>query len=498
MALFVSFVLSIVFVFLNCIYVYSSEISLFDESSNNEWISDYTNQEYITVDSGKLMLYKDTFNLYHTFNRTEMWEHIERARFDIATIQDPLIKKELKYTMDSILTEMLQLSVITENATKFTQRYKRNILGTGISWVTGIPDHEDFLNMQFKLNELIDNENLQSSFNKKLDDILKHQDLYKDTFERMNAELRILYLEISNVLLAINLSKNGYIHTSLFNFDEIKSIMKLEKINVDLLDVLNHGKLSVFLYKDVLIFTMKIPIVSNVCVKTYVRALIHNREKLILSEYVANCNGEYIAVENCTNSIFSMICKSNQFNDICTEKLLNHRTNAVCNKEKTTISKNIEILDDGIILVDGFTTINKINYTGIYLILFRNLININDTIYINHKKQFINEGLKHQSLNYKVLEYLEPLQSNLSGPHLKHVSKYEHWIMYTSHFTLGIVVLIIGVVFYIYSKFKQIRNTLKNSDDKNHMNNHENFNVIYSRLNEIETHQKKLFLAPQI
>jgi len=125
------------------------------------------------------------------------------------------------------------------------KRQKRGIneKGTLWKWIAGTPDHDDFITVQNKIDNLIENNNNQFTKNSKLfievkclTENLKNVVFNEETILRKH-RLRLLTFDLQNLLDTIILAKTKIFNTKILNENEIKEIYNHEKHSVVLSDL---------------------------------------------------------------------------------------------------------------------------------------------------------------------------------------------------------------------------------------------------------------------
>lgn len=161
------------------------------------------------------------------------------------------------------------------------------------------------------------------------------------------------------------------------NLNDIKQIIKNEKLDIPVLNVMEYSTINVIRVKDTYVIIYKYPLITQKCKLFKITSLSYLHGKYILEKYIAQCNiNNYSRVKECKQSLNNFICKTNKDNE-CISKSLKEKANCKTIEETNA---NITILDYGNIILDGKYEINNETISGV------NLIQFNDTIKINGRK----------------------------------------------------------------------------------------------------------------
>lgn len=363
----------------------------------------------------------------------------------------------MKYDFDGL--EDRKIELLTEKCEDYIKqltihRNKRgiNFLGTTIKFITGIPDHDDMVLVQNKLNDLIENNNKMAIINTKLQKKLKHLTHSNEYNIEMLYEWMVLELE--EIINTINLAKTGILNTIALNLDEINQIIKKEIKDAPLMEILEHSEFKILQIKSVYVLLVKYPKIKEKCKLFNIRPVELEGGKLDLENFVAQCNTNFITVKNCKKYISTNICS--YFEHTCTQELLNGRK-ANCTMIKEHM-KSIEEIDNGKLLIHGTHTINNITKVGTYLIFFNNSILIDEQNFTNDK-DLISEYLKSNKLSqFEILQIIESQNKELMIPNLNIIQKIplefeNHPVRSIFIFIVHIIIILI-IIQFILKAFK--------------------------------------------
>jgi len=159
--------------------------------------------------------------------------------------------------------------------------------GTVWKWLAGTPDQIDFIKILNKIDELIENNNKQFIINYKLfKEIESLSDDFKNVFINQDLplrkhRLRLLTLDLQNLIDAITLTKIDVYYTKILNNDDIMEILKHEQKPVNIADLMDTSVFKTALHKELLIIYIKYPIIKNRCEIYHARAISQIDGKLL-------------------------------------------------------------------------------------------------------------------------------------------------------------------------------------------------------------------------
>lgn len=258
-------------------------------------IYDYSSEHYVLAPIGDAYWYSEKLPLFHIFNVSMIEEKLDNytGMYDKMKSGFPELEdKKMLVMLDRCRNYIDQLT---------RQRYKRswNILGTGLKFIAGTPDHDDMVLVQQKLNDLIENNNRLSVINTRL--ARNIESLINSPLElHVEALIEWLAHERSQIIETINLGKMGVLNTAALNLDEIHEIIKAKKkFDAPLMEILEHSSFKIIQAKSIYVLLMKYPKIEQKCKLHKVKSIEKDEGKLCLEEFAAFCDGKYLTVKNC-------------------------------------------------------------------------------------------------------------------------------------------------------------------------------------------------------
>lgn len=161
------------------------------------------------------------------------------------------------------------------------------------------------------------------------------------------------------------------------------NIFTNEKFNITLIDLIDVSIFKIVSYKGLIIFFIKYPIVNNNCNLYHAKAISQKDGKLLI-EKVAKCNSTFHSIQVYKKEIYSNFAQLRNIKN-CFVDLLNKEF-TICKKIKEK-NRQLEIITDGAILVSGTNYVNHTLISGIYVITFETIVDINGITYTNNKQK---------------------------------------------------------------------------------------------------------------
>lgn len=442
-------------------------------------IVDYTRENYVLVERFEVALYNDFGNIFHLTNLTfyeniltETRNLIDAKKYISFEIPNTNVKhnyssyKELSPYDDNIFEIKFELEIIDtlleqlDKIDKYKTKTKRGIneLGTIWKWIAGTPDHDDFVLIKNKLNELTENNNKQFVTNSKL---FKAITEITETVNNLKGSSRIVKFlkqrnnliinELHNLIQTIALAKANILNPAILNLKEIKEVISHEHKDLTLTDLLDVSQFKIIQTKDVIAIYIKYPIIQKLCKIYETRAINQYDGKLLLEKQIAYCNNTYVSIQNCKTEIKNTFCKIGN-NNTCLVDILN-KQNGKCKKIKEQ-NLDLEIITEGAILISGKHIVDGHKVNGTYLIIFDNYTKIDNITFENPTTKITNY-LKTVSIDeFLITEYIESKDIELNLNNISLMSKYNDESSINIVIWISIILFLFIVISIIYIKIK--------------------------------------------
>lgn len=414
-------------------------------------VIDYSRKDYVVIENGDVLLYKDYATLFHITNLTKIKYSIASAKRMIKIHHDRTNYPDTQVT-DRHDTDFNIIQTLIGQLT-ITRRNKRAIetIGKIWKWIAGSPDHDDKIIIENKINDLVQNNNKQYLINSKILNLIENfsNSFVSDIIEK---QTKLIILELQNLINTITLSKLGIIHPALLNSKDINEIVKTENISLSISDLLDVSRIKILQNKDLIVILIKYPIIIRKCKMFETRAISHEDGKLIIPKNIALCQETYVNVKDCKLELNDFYCKL-EYNDSCLSNLLNLKK-AKCKKIKE-MNAPLEIIFEGHILTSGKRYINNETYEGTNLIIFQEEITVDNTTYQNPTYE-VKQYLKgYSSTNFEVEEYLNAINKELEIENISILKSIKTEILkrpITSTTSLTLIIITATVIAALYYK----------------------------------------------
>ncbi len=374
-------------------------------------IIDYSNHEFFLFKDNKDVLTYESYNdLFHVTNLSFYKEIINIESDNIKRDSNKRSQWEIKYDLEVIKLILSQL---------ISARPKRGIneLGTVWKWLAGTPDHDDFIKVQNKMNDLIENNNKQFIINSKLfKEIKSLSEDFKNVFIDQDLplrkhRLRLLTFDLQNLLDTITLAKIDVFNTKILNNEDIKKILEHEQKPVIIADLMDISVFKIVLHNELLIVYIKYPIINNRCEIFYARSISQTDGKLLISNQVAKCDNTYYEMSTFKKELFNNYCTLS-LEKTCFTQLLNGEK-SICKKIREK-NKKIDLIQDGAIFINGNNIVNNSELNGSFLITFNGTTIINNVSYTNLENKILSYVTTNHFKNYEISDYILSNNSELS------------------------------------------------------------------------------------
>lgn len=295
------------------------------------------NKHYILTKVDDSFLYDNENFLFHIFD-------LDQLHHQMSVITKPTIRDRLSIKVATKYFEQLG----------FTKNHKRaiNILGSGIKWITGNPDHDDLLQLEESINFLIENNNELKENNRKMTEMMQNIGN-----ENINSQiLTEIVDELRNIILTINMAKNDQINTLALNLREIEMLIKVEREQIPVLNILEYSIIHICKIKNTIVLVIKYPVINRKCEHYKITPLEFKHGKIEMDKQISKCSSLFQRTEKCMEILNTNICRA-QKSDNCTLKILKNENNAQCIVKQEENDK-IQLVNSGhIILRQGFLKI---------------------------------------------------------------------------------------------------------------------------------------------
>lgn len=371
---------------------------------------DYSKSKTITLTTGTAKLQTGTLKLIHVIDLKSYEKTLQELDLKIKNLVDE------NHPMHPFLSHEITgiTSLLNRLKPKTKQKRSLNFLGSAWKWIAGSPDHDDFLILKAKINDILGNNNRQVIINKSIierinnitDITNKIIDIYKTNDESKNIlitnikyKLDLIKEEIVNVDYALHWAKAGVVNSFILSNNEINLVKELfEKNNVPYLnleDAIDFAEIKIASSNSTLLYIISIPNTELESCNSILMKPIKRGNfivKIPFENYLQCEDKIYGIKEKCLTNNKVTICNNKQVVDLsnsnCIPNLLRSRPSnctEIDNQHVPTvedISPGTLLLNqyNGTILIDNET----MDLTGTFIIQYHNVtLTIDKQLYIS-------------------------------------------------------------------------------------------------------------------
>lgn len=362
-------------------------------------ISDYSRSNYIPILDGNVLVWERQGLIRHTSNLTEFTNIIDETDKLSELFPQSHMRKLLDVDIDHVRSLLSVVRVHHRTARSL------DFLGTVLKVVAGTPDASDFRMIKLSESKLIDANNMQVVINTEtqkqinqltstVNEIIKAKKAnLVDTphlYEALLARNRMLTTEIQNLILTITLARSGIVNPTIFDHNDLKSILNEHPPEVPIVNLMEASSIKVLQSENIVHVLITYPKIKSVCNKIAIYPVSHQHTILQLQDnIIADCDGDVLATSGCTTTNFGAICKVAK-GDNCARALYAGST-ANCRSQPSDL-RTITEVDDGVIIInDSSAKVSaddgpEISIHGTYLITFERSSMINGTQFTNQRE----------------------------------------------------------------------------------------------------------------
>lgn len=363
----------------------------------------------ISINTGQAKLQTGNFKIIHTIDIDE-YENVTSGILDLISTDGCKGHHLFPY----ISYELGQIQNLIENLKPRKSKRSLNFIGSAWKWIAGTPDHDDFITIKQKTNNVLENNNKQVIINNLLTERLNNLTIISNEINKVlkNSEtisdklildigykLKILKEDLRNINYAIHWAKAGVINSLILSKQEIKvAVNTFKKENLPFNTVeeaLNFSEVKIITNYNTILYIINIPITNHdIFQKIILRPVKRNKIATeILYENILKRDDEIFALkENCKTFNFVSICNSKNIIDLSNSTCIPNILKSIpadCDIINNQHIPTIEEITPGIILLNNFngtilvdTLPQKLN--GTFLVKFRDVhIKINDQLFIS-------------------------------------------------------------------------------------------------------------------
>lgn len=390
------------------------------------------NKRYVLTKLDDSFLFDRENFLFHIFDLDQLHQQMSAVTNPKPSIRDRiLLKKAEKYFEQLGFNEIHKRSI--------------NVLGTGIKWITGTPDHDDLIQLQESINNLIENNNALKENNRKVTEILRNVG-NNDTNSYILTEI---IDELKNIIFTLNMAKYDQINTMALDLKEIEDLINIEKKKLPIINVLEYSTVHICKVKNSIVLIIKYPVVKSQCEHYKITSLEFKHGKIVMDNQISKCNGIFQRTKRCNEILSTNICQIEK-PDNCNLKILQNQIDAKCVVLQEE-NEEIQLINSGHIILSGKHIVDNNSVDGINLINFDKHVTIDSMVYTNFEKKAKDYLIMHQEEKFEILKLIETERENLKFKNIKALKKFiipfeEHPIKTT----LTILTIVATLILFIW------------------------------------------------
>lgn len=235
---------------------------------------DFSNSQFVSLHIGQAKIQNGNLKLIHEVD-------IDQYEQFLTNITPTLEQNETKNDplFPYLSHEYHQIQNLIHNLKPQKTKRSLNFIGTAWKWIAGNPDHDDYVTIKRKTNNLLVNSNNQiiinSLHNERINNLTKitneieamikeNKNTNKNILSEIQYKFRIVKEELQNINLAIHWAKLGIVNSLILSKKEINiAIRKLSKENIPFATIeeaLNFAEIKVITNSVSILYIVNIPI----------------------------------------------------------------------------------------------------------------------------------------------------------------------------------------------------------------------------------------------
>lgn len=458
-----------------------------------------------TIEIDKAKLIEGSTKIIHNINVSAIESLILSIEEFIHSDSNFISNKLIEHKLTRIKTNLEHIKP------KHKRRFRRwDALGKAWKWLAGSPDADDLKIIDTSVNQLISNNNEQTTINNQLQEKLNnmthslndvisvdssnHHVLTSEIDQiKIIIKLDIIEEEIEAIQNAILISKLDLINNRILTADEVKLIsssIESQGIPTHLIEeALAFVSTAAITNGEVIRYIISIPNLSKTSFQhLHIEAIVHNSEKIVLPGklYLMQNDSIFLQTGLCRKLNNWSVCKTTDIKDISPDPCISRIITGQSGKCSYEIVSNylpvIEMNPTTLLINNANGTLhNTCGITdrpliGSYLITYTNCsVSFQNFSFTNSIIQIVENPIFTPSINVnitKVHSYKSYDIQEVHELHLKNTKKLEHLWLATSHASWSIwgglsftTLAIIILALYVFVKSRHQGTSIQISTD---------------------------------
>lgn len=405
-------------------------------------IKNLDGQKYVLTRTDDVFIYDEYSYLFHVTNLTKISESYNRV-----------IMSNYKPTAEELIW-IKKIENLEEQLQEHRNKRALNFLGSAVKFITGMPDHDDFIKMEEAINSLINNNEKQRLVNSRFERLIE---LLQGHESENHLIIEQVYEQLLLLVRTINAAKNNEYLSESLDMNDIREIVQHELSSIPIISVMEYADVHIARTKDTFIAIYKYPILNNKCKLFKVTPISFRHGKIQTDNQVAQCNKDYVRVDKCRNFAGINICQTKNETDTCILPLLDNR-DSKCTVIQEYNDDLLEI-EEGFILLNGNHTVDNITTTGVTLVTYTNQVIIDHKTYINIHDRIIEAIHTEHNEDFEIEKILNSNRHNAFNnidSLRKLIIPYEEHPIRSGFYTLILITTIFGVIIIGLKIYKHI------------------------------------------
>lgn len=455
----------------NTIYIFRITVKLLMAlwvSATTGRLMDYSSAQYIPVAGGDLVIWENFGHIKHVTNLTLY----ALLRDETANATNYFPQSHMRKLLDADIRQISRL-IETINI-HHRQARSLNAIGTVLKYIAGTPDHDDFDKLMNTAEQLIDSQDRQFTVNtevqkeinsltttvNKILRVEKQKEI--DTghlYDILLARNRAIITELDNLITSITFAKIGIFNPILLDSNEMNLIIKNEHFtNLSVADVMAVASIKILQYNNIIYFLIRYPIPKIRCKKYIILPVAHSHQILHLQEStLAVCHNQTLALKNCSDTI-PTFCQPSSVTSCALQLMTRNTVN--CSTTFDNLALIAPISDGLIVINDQLAVVEELNeapitVNGTYLIIFKESVKINGSIYYNENSTTPLKPENPRIAEINLTQHTEILSArylhHVNQQNLRHIRHLQHAVDQGRIAGLSTVsiVFVVGLAAYI-------------------------------------------------
>jgi len=215
-------------------------------------LNNYTNADYIPIVDGDIVIWDSYGYLQHSTNLTSYEDYADQTDAMTKTFTNDHRTQVISTDLGHIRKLVATLKVHHRDARSI------NLIGTALKVIAGTPDFNDWEQIKFNQEQLINAEEGQSELSIKFQERLNTLTNSMNQIQKVDreegthlleiilAKNRIVITDLENILMGLTLAKLNIVGPAILDSSDISEFKDKQPTNISLVEILEVSRISVF------------------------------------------------------------------------------------------------------------------------------------------------------------------------------------------------------------------------------------------------------------